>query len=424
MKARVIAQAGVDGVLTANQARWELACLIDNHSVFGEAAAAYLATTSSYRQEVDDLAERLRILIVLKLTGTTNGGYDLQRTASGESLIGWARNFSITAARSEHRNQNVWKKNQGSPYGRETADGANIWSAETLAAKGALVGSSRDPVQESGGIPGEADTMAQACVASEVAEVHVNRARGLRGISRLCEDARGLTEFYGLPSVQRPDNPADRERLREVVASDGQAAFRSVTALFEAMSAPHAVPGTSATWSDSHPHPNLNTSPDAALVSLWSGYCSTDLGQLTQTTPGVAHVLALAALSPRPAPLQKVVSALVTDIEGRSDEPGWPLLAQEAVHTWAQARAEMTSEFSFNHPAAPKSAETLRTDARRWRAVARAVASFTGGPLGVSVHQVESVLTARADTIQTEMAMAKAGTQAGRTRRRHGLITA
>jgi len=424
MKARVISQAGVDGVLTANQARWELACLIDNHPVFGEAAAAYLATTKSYRQEVDDLAERLRILIVLKLTGTTNGGYDLQRTASGESLIGWARNFSITAARSEHRNQNVWKKNQGSPYGRETADGANVWSAETLAAKGNLVGASRDPVQESGGIPGEADTMAQACVASEVAEVHVNRARGLRGISRLCEDARGLTEFYGLPSVQRPDNPADRERLREMVASDGHAAFRSVRALLEAMSAPHAAPGTSATWSDSHPHPNLNTSPDAALVSLWSGYRSTDLGQLTQTTPGVAHVLALAALSPRPAPLQKVVSALVTDIEGRSDEPGWRTLAQEAVHTWAQARAEMTSEFSFTHPAAPKSADTLRTDARRWRAVARAVAAFTGGPLGVSVHQVESALTSRADTIQTEMAMAKAGTRVGRPGRQHGLVTA
>jgi len=257
-----------------------------------------------------------------------------------------------------------------------------------------------------------------------VAEVHVNRARGLRGISRLCEDARGLTEFYGLPSVHRPDNPADRERLREMVASDGHAAFRSVTALLDQMSAPHAVPGTSATWSDSHPHSNPNTSPDAALVSLWSGYCSTDLGQLTQTTPGVAHVLALAALSPRPAPLQKVVSALVTDVEGRSDEPGWPLLAQEAVHTWAQARAEMTSEFSFNHPAAPKSAETLRTDARRWRVVARAVASFTGGPLGVSVREVESVLTARADTIQTEMAMAKAGTRAGRPGRRPGLITA
>jgi len=66
----------------------------------------------------------------------------------------------------------------------------------------------------------------------------------------------------------------------------------------------------------------------------------------------------------------------------------------------------------------------LRTDARRWRAVARAVASFTGGPLGVSVREVESVLTSRADTIQTEMAMAKAGTRVGRPGRRPGLITA
>jgi len=117
------------------------------------------------------------------------------------------------------------------------------------------------------------------------------------------------------------------------------------------------------------------------------------------------------------------VSALVTDIEGRSDEPGWRTLAQEAVHAWAAARAEMTSEFSFTHPAAPKSPETLRIDARAWRAAARAVASFTGAPLGASVCQVESVLVARADTIQTEMAMEKAGVRPVRSGRRHGLTT-
>lgn len=408
-QAQTIAAAGVVGAdLSYQQACWELASLIYPHSVFRAAAAAYLTTIRSHRQEVDDLADRLRMLVVSKLTEpSSTSGYDLRRTAGGESLIGWARGFSMTAARSEHRNLRTWRRNQGDLCGPESDEGANTRWVEILASRGRLVGSSSDPVQESGGIPGDSDRMVEVCARNEIADVHFDRVRGLRGVARLCEEARTLVEFYGLPSVRRPTNPADRERLRDVVSADQHAAFRSAAWLLDQMRVPHAAPGTSITWSGDRvavtPRVNPNLSVDDDLVSLWSGYRSTDLGQLTQVGAGVAHKLALAALSPRPAPQQKVVAAVAAAAADLSEEPGWGELAHDAVAAWAGAQGEITSEFSTN-PAAPKSAEALREDTRRWRATARAVASFDGSPLGGTVGEVESALIARADAIATDLA--------------------
>ena len=212
----------------------------------------------------------------------------------------------------------------------------------------------------------------------------------MRPASRRHRGAAHLRDILGLPAAPRPRDPVLRERIAAALDVDPEAARRAVRA--ELARRAVAVSRGAAVGDE--------------VPALWTGYPKDDLVTLAGLDPRVAHAVAVAAVTPRPAIRADVAAALAAQIRrAEPDDPAWDGLATALVAAFLAHISDLPSEFSPAHrTAAPKAVRQKAREAEVFARMARRAAAFPEAPLGGVPAMVEAELHDRLLLIETVVA--------------------
>lgn len=139
------------------------------------------------------------------------------------------------------------------------------------------------------------------------------------------------------------------------------------------------------------------------MSTLWAGYPRGDLVTLAGLDSRVAHAVAVAAVTPRPAVRTDVAAALLAQVvRAEPGDPAWADLATALVAAFLVHISDLPSEFSAGfRTARPKTAARKTREARVFAAAARRAAGHPAAPLGAVPAMVEAELEGRLLLIET-----------------------
>jgi len=372
-RASDVAVVARDGAVSAVHARRVVAALLYGSSIPESVAAGW----SGDRQFRADIADRLRLLLFTKAMQEADGGLRLDRVAGGASVSGWATQLCRAALPSAARDVRLRQREHQYPtVGGGELDGTGLYRTITEVAE--LVAPTAVGVAGVQ-VPGE-----------HAADNGLSAVAGMRSGSRRHRGAAHLQRSLGVPAPARPPDPEARQQVVAALDRDPEAARRSVRAELARRRGLPAGP----------------IGADDPLAALWAGYPQDALLTLAGRDYRYAHVVAAAAVSPRPAIRADVAAALTAQI--RRTEPGdpaWEDLATELVAAFLAHISDLPSEFSPAHrTATPKSVDEKIVEATTFAECAHRAASFLLAPLGSVPAMVESELQERLALIEAVIA--------------------
>ena len=383
-RATGVAAAARDGVVSQVHARRVIAALVYSSSIPEAVAAGWHGTG----QDRADIADRLRMLLFTKVIQEIPGGFDPDVVAGGASTSGWATQLARAALRGAARDALLPQREHPLPPSARAADGdGDRRGYRSIAEVSDLVAAVPDIAERAAA---SADGQG-ARDPSAAADAGVLVLRGMRAASRRHRGAAHLRDVLGLPAAPRPRDAVLRDRVAAALDEDPDAARRAVRA--ELARRADAAPRHAAVVGD-------------AVSVLWSGYPENDLVTLAGLDARVAHAVAAAAVTPRPAIRADVAAALVAQIaRAEPDDPAWGDLAAELVAAFLAHISDLPSEFSPAHrAAAPKAAHQKAREAAGFARMARRAAAFPAAPLGGVAAMVEAELQDRLLLIETVVA--------------------
>ncbi|GAB4098643.1 hypothetical protein GCM10028789_08050 [Sinomonas halotolerans] len=269
----------------------------------------------------EDLADELERLLVGKVLGGGEGGYDLERARTA-SATGWARQFLRAARRSAARN---------------------------VHARGLAKAIPVDPTQagpEEGGAPGvaracfhraaapETGWAADAVPMDEALDWFTARSRHLRDASRLAAQAAGLRHAYGLPEPVRP-RPGERRRLAALVADAPQLARDSAEAMHAIVAGEHTA----------GQRPTAARACDDGLLALWDSFSRADMEALLEAPGLVGLTLVRAAVADRPKPDRSTTASFRAAVRAEGTGRGWTRAADALSAVFLALEFESSSAF-------------------------------------------------------------------------------
>lgn len=315
-----------------------------------------------------DLAERLLHLLVEKLT---DGSFYSLATGRDRSACGWARQVARTALPSELRNHRRASVRNGTPVDPTShAFSAVVDKAAALRTV--------DP-----------QSVQHEAVVSELLDDYARRTRGMRERERVQAAARTLCVGLGVPAALRPESMVDRDRCLAALGADDTLAHRSLRAWRAMVFGP-------ATAAD--------TEVDELLVALWDDQTEDSSAELLAQPARVAHLLALAAVSPLPRPPAKLVQRLRTAVVAAGDprDRQWRELATDLVDCYVAAEFEACSDYATLDEDARRAALISHHEAReRFDLVLARAASYPGAPCGDTPSEVLASLGQAADAVRS-----------------------
>jgi len=372
-RATGVAAAARYGVVSQAHARRVVAALLYGSSVPEAVAAGWNGTG----QDRADIADRLRMLLFTKVMQETPGGFRTDVVAGGASVSGWATQLARAALRGAARDALLPQRERPLPPSAPARDGVgDPRGYRSITEVSDLVGSVPDIAEHAAASmdrvrKGDCSTMAAA-------EAGLTVLRGMRPASRRHRGAAHLRDILGLPAAPRPRDPVLRERIAAALDVDPEAARRAVRA--ELARRAVAVSRGAAVGDE--------------VSALWTGYPKDDLVTLAGLDPRVAHAVAVAAVTPRPAIRADVAAALAAQIRrAEPDDPAWDGLATALVAAFLAHISDLPSEFSPAHrTAAPKAVRQKAREAEVFARMARRAAAFPEAPLGGVPAMVEAEL--------------------------------
>ena len=360
-RAREVARASLVGKLPERDARWRLAGLVNDVSIPEDVARRFFGHrrwSAPDLQEVSDLAERIRALLVRKVAPREDGSgfISLQRIADGSSFCSLLRSFAVASAPSEHRNM----RRVPAPIllDKDPTDGRAI----------AVSGQDR---------------------AELLLTVFLARAARQRPLRMVHERWRAVRSALDLPDPGRLETAEGQAALADRLV-DESVAYAYVQRLLK----------------DAALQPQREA--DDPMSVVWSTYTTEDLRSLVEHPPVVAYAAAKAAATPLPPPNRRAMAFLLESMTSVAEKAGnrfVPLMG-DVVSSWSDSRTEIVGD-EYNSWA-PKPSEMRESDRARFEgAVARLVkAGFV--LLGKHPDDVAGLLGERLDRIETEMAMMSA----------------
>lgn len=351
------ADAILSGVTSRESGHMTLASLVYVSSIPESVAVRSYARHYESRQGAEDLANRLRTLMVNKILLDDNGDsmLDPVRLVTGSSFSGWMRNFLNVAVLSEYRN---------------------------------LMGEyRRTPVNSTGVLPDGAEVARspEATVLGadfdRVTDVFLARSHGLRAQARLQLAAASLRVAYGLPATRRYLRSAERKRALEALEADPRAAWRVVDGMSRG-----ALTGS-------------------ALEKAFSAYDPSDLATLSEVDPQVAATIARATLAAHPPLPVKVATELRRRFVALSGQKGTVGLARSVVSAWLAHSTTMDGD-EYNGSWALKDDEAIAHEASQFVAQATRLVR-KGFHTFASPEEISAWLYTAADAIAAAQALAR-----------------
>ena len=268
-----------------------------------------------------DIADRLRLLLFTRAMQDADGGLRLDRVAGGVSASGWATQLCRAALPSAAGDARLRQRERPHPtVGGSELDGTGMHRTITEVAE--LVATAAVGIAGVQ-VPGE-----------HAADNGLSVVAGMRSGSRRHRGAAHLQHSIGVPAAARPADPEAQERVVVALDRDPKAARRSVRVELARLQG--VAPGP--------------TGADDPLAALWEGYLLDALMTLARRDHRYAHVVAAAAVSPRPAIRADVAAALTAQIRRlESGDPAWEDLATELVAAFLAHISDVPSEFSPAH---------------------------------------------------------------------------
>tara|TARA_R110002051_G_scaffold60546_9_gene110899 strand:- start:11053 stop:12195 length:1143 start_codon:yes stop_codon:yes gene_type:complete len=378
--------------MAETQARWEIAAAILSTGVTRQVAYSQAGINAQLRE---DLATRLSDLIERKALQETDGGYDLHRSASGESACGWARALSKAGVQSAlrdirlHTNRNI----EVDPILDLTDESSKVSYA--------------DATFHLAGVEDDLDPAASIARAEELQAIEddfTEAASGRRSSGRLRIVADALLTAFALPAAVRPEDFMDREWIREAVASRFELGEDGEELELNIDSARNSAAALLAFIMEVESEEQLAI--DQRLLDLWDDYSAEELQALVSKPARVAQTLALAAVSAAPRPSRDTMSMTLRTIrlaDEDTDAAGFKTFTKRLLDAWVATEAEATNEFdsrSNKSPEAVMEAAALRmTAALDWPIVAAEAAARPGQPFGKNVAEVNAFISSVISTV-------------------------
>lgn len=312
-------------------------------------------------QQRVDLSERLGALLMDKVIDAKKaGGYDL-RAGRGASFSGWAKQFAKAAALSEVRNLGADERMHGSLCHDPDLD---------------LDRTHRDTTLE------ESIT---AQVMGEVLDRFDAASQHSRGGARVYLAASNLAAAFNLTLAVRPAEMEDRDALYPLLMANPTLAYESLVA-----------------WANlaygSDPS-QIDPGIEDRLMMLWDDQDRSSTRRLLDLPEGVAYILAVAAVQPRPRPAANDIRAFRA--VARTCGP--------ARRDWQQLAAALADAFIDTEVSAVASGAKGKTEASvaaaekghalsrgKFAELAERAARYDGAPFGNSVLRVREALVALA----------------------------
>lgn len=356
--------------ITETEARSEIAGIVYHSTVPVDSATRFLRDSNQLSDiNVTDLADKLRELLVDKILDPGDNGFCLATAALGNaSPTGWAAKFADGRFGAQH----LWRcitraRKYGVPFDPQptcTADGEGT--------KGSLIESEVDVRAEMDFTSADNGGM-QHDLALDLCAHIVSRRNGLRTAGRVSRAARALVLGFGLPEPERPEQPDVRERLLDELREKPEAALEAMQAVLSG-----EIP------------------EDDRLTGLWSSFNVRHLTAVNGygSREEIAYNLAYAALSPvRPLPDEDKRSLRAAVAKALPDEPQARRLSGKLITCYADARAEIGSEFTSLDTPEPKTAEEIaQHQAELEEVAATVVAAYPRSPLGSSIAEAIAFL--------------------------------
>lgn len=340
----------------------------------GAAAKVALEKSSGCtQQEIVDISVILNDILVDKII--TTDSYDFSKAANS-SLLGWAMSYARKAK--DHRLTNLRQ--------RETLRVKPFSHYDT--------GVEENERSFGSGIDAhlaEGDKWTTISVHStdedeafeSATELLGENRKGLRENGRLFVDCAVLCLAYHLPIASRPRAFEDREIVREALLEDNAAAHWSLHDYYE-IATLELAPSESRF--------------DSRMLAIWDSFDVEEADLLLSLPSQVAHIIALAAVSPKPKPTARNLDKFRTAIKKVSTVRGWKLLAPKLADSFIAHEYEAFSEFHTRDldALAVRDHERAIED---FSDLVAAATNFPGHPLGVTHSAVYQSLTEAASAM-------------------------
>lgn len=222
---------------------------------------------------------------------------------------------------------------------------------------------------------------------ADLVEKFTTRTRGMRETDRVMACAETLCIGLGVEPALRPETMADRDYALKKLVADERLAFESLRAL------------TSLVYGSDR---NAVGDVDDRLMSLWDEQSEDSAREILSRPPRVAHMLAIAAVSPLPRPPKKSLQKLKTVIMAGNGLPDkrWRELASALVDSYIASEYEAVSQYATMTDEARKAAVTGHLIARnRLDTLLTRAAQHPGAPLGTNPKRVLSRIVDAADVV-------------------------
>lgn len=378
-----IATRALAGKVNDRQARWMILAELLATDIPQRVAAR---TPGLYAQTREDLRDAIIQLLEQKAI-QEDGGLDLEKAAS-KSTCGWAYNLARSAVPSLLRNLS-----RATTDKVELVDQVNTPSDTELpnAADFAFHFAAVDPA-----IDDEPDDETDELFEGTAHHFEV-AALNTRLHQRRALAAQALRAAYQVERPIRPSDPMERELVRDLLASDEIPSSQQGEL-------PHVDAGVAAQsmaydFAPREARSSLDRAKQA-LASLWDDYSAEEREKLAKH-PGVAHTLAMDAVSLLQRPHRRAVSAVLSamrstfETETSTYRP-WRALTRALLDSWLASETESRSDFDTRSDQAEIEAKRM-SDMVSWPERVHAMAQWPGAPLGETPDDVHTFI-ARAFT--------------------------
>jgi hypothetical protein len=392
-RATGVAVAARDDLVSEVHARRVIAALLYGSTIPESVAAQWNAD----RQDRADIADRLRMLVYMKVMQETPGGFHPDRVADGASACGWATQLARAALPGAARDALLPRRERAVPAVLDPSRDGDSPGSHSIAETADLVAVLPDIADRA---VAAADRATGRDISGDcAADAGLQVVRGMRPGSRRHRGAVYLSRSFGVPALDRPQDYELTARIATALDANPLAARRSARAELARRSGSLHVEGD----------------PDDPVAMLWSGYPGDALGRLAELDHRVAHAVAVGSVAPRPAIRGDVVAALAAQVARlEPGDPDWAQLARDLVAAFAAHECDLPSEFSPGfRTATPKPAAQKAFEARAFADVSRRVADHPSAPLGAVPAMVESELQDRLLVIETVIADLHGSLKAG-----------
>lgn len=320
-------------------------------------------------QQRFDLGEALLHLLTDKML---SGNFFSLETGRTSSLCGWARQVAKAAVASEIRNARRATNRNGDPWDPQNH------SFERAAGSGQRL------------VVNDAYSTHVDGAVTTLVEEFTERTRGMRDTDRVVASAETLCFALGIEPALRPERMEDRDACLAALTTDENLAHRSLKA-WNAL-----VHGSDA---------SAVGDVDDRLLALWDEQTEDSTTELLTRPAHVAHMLALAAVSPLPRPNKKALQKFKTVVMAGNGirDKRWRELASSLVDAYVASEYEAVSQYATMSAEARSAAIIGHTiDRNRLETLLERAANHPGAPFGPAPARVLARLSEVADVVLNE----------------------